>query len=63
MAELADALQCAHENGVIHRDVKSSNIIVGDDGQPHLTDFGLAKREANEIAITLTTKSSAHRLT
>ena len=53
VAELADALQSAHECGVIHRDVKSSNIIIGHDGQPHLTDFGLAKRDANEIAITI----------
>jgi eukaryotic-like serine/threonine-protein kinase len=53
VSELADALQYTHDNGVIHRDVKSSNVIVDDNGQPHLTDFGLAKREANEIAITI----------
>jgi eukaryotic-like serine/threonine-protein kinase len=53
VSELAEALQYTHEKGVIHRDVKSSNVIVDDNGRPHLTDFGLAKREANEIAITL----------
>src|SRR5262249_55598827 len=51
LAAVADALQYAHERGVIHRDVKPSNIVLDDD-TPHLMDFGLAKREEGEVTIT-----------
>ncbi|MFI5591168.1 AAA domain-containing protein [Amycolatopsis sp. NPDC051758] len=40
---LADALAYAHEQDVVHRDVKPANILVGEEGQPMLADFGISK--------------------
>jgi serine/threonine protein kinase len=50
--ELADALQYAHEQGVIHRDVKPSNIILDRNERAHLMDFGLAKRDTGDWTMT-----------
>jgi eukaryotic-like serine/threonine-protein kinase len=50
---VARGLQAAHEKGILHRDVKPSNILVARDGTPRLVDFGLA-RIAFEARITMT---------
>ncbi len=52
VARVAEALQYAHSQGVIHRDVKPSNILIDSQNLPHLADFGLAKRETGELTMT-----------
>ncbi len=51
--KVARSLHYAHEQGVIHRDLKPGNIMLDRNNEPHLMDFGLAKREAGEITITM----------
>jgi len=50
MAEICDGMQHGHSRGVIHRDLKPTNILIGADGRPHVIDFGIARLVSGDPA-------------
>lgn len=52
MAKLCDAVQHAHQRGLIHRDLKPANILVNEDGEPKILDFGVARLTDSDAQAT-----------
>lgn len=58
LVEVADAVHCLHEHGVIHRDIKPTNILIDPNGRPLIVDLGIATLLSDNVMETLTVEGA-----
>ncbi|MFO0928892.1 MAG: serine/threonine-protein kinase [Gemmataceae bacterium] len=62
VVRIAEAVEFAHQQGVLHRDLKPGNILVDEHGEPHILDFGLARLDATDSGTITQPTADGHIL-